>query len=114
MPEPDRLAAVFSALADPTRRELLERLATDGAATATELAARLPVTRQAVAKHLTALRAAGLVAPDRAGREVRYRATPGPLAGVASWAARVGGEWDARLAALARSVGAPPADPDRP
>ena len=107
MPEPDPLAAVFAALADPTRRDLLERLAAGGAATATELAAGLPVSRQAVAKHLAALRAAGLVAPDREGREVRYRVTPDPLSGVASWAARVGEEWDARLVALARHVGAP-------
>lgn len=99
MPEPDP-GEVFSALADPTRRNLLRRLTTTDGATATELAAELPVTRQAVAKHMAALQGAGLVRPERHGREVRYRLTPEPLQGAASWLAEVGDQWDARLAGL--------------
>ena len=71
-----RVDAVFGALADPNRRYLVEALAKRETATATELAAELPVTRQAVAKHLTALGEAGLVESDRVGRETRYRLTP--------------------------------------
>lgn len=90
---------VFAALADPTRRHLLESLAAHEAS-ATELAAALPVTRQAVAKHLTALREAGLVTPRRAGRETLYRLEGAPLDEAVEWIARVGGEWDARLERL--------------
>lgn len=96
---------VFAALADPSRRYIVEALAQRGHATATELAAELPVTRQAVTKHLGALADAGLVAGARAGRETRYRLTPGPLADAAEWMTRVGSEWDERLGALARAVG---------
>jgi len=94
---------VFAALADPNRRHLLETLAL-GEATATELAADLPVTRQAVAKHLVALREAGLVDARRTGRETRYRLTPGPLEGALAWIADVGGAWDARLESLRRHL----------
>jgi DNA-binding transcriptional ArsR family regulator len=90
---------VFAALADPNRRRLLGYLAERETATATELAAELPVTRQAVAKHLTALRAAGLVEPRRQGRETRYRLTPEPLAEAMTWIAEVGAQWDGRLQA---------------
>ena len=100
----DRAGAVFEALADPTRRRLVGMLAARDTATATELAAELPVTRQAVAKHLAALDAAGLVAGRRLGRETRYRLTPGPLEDAAAWMARVGAEWDERLAALRRHL----------
>ena len=74
-PEPD----VFAALADPTRRTVLQEVATRGSATATELSAPLGITRQAVAKHLGVLADAGLVDGRRAGRETRYRPTPAPL-----------------------------------
>jgi cell wall-associated NlpC family hydrolase len=90
---------VFAALADPTRRHLLEALAAREAS-ATELAAELPVTRQAVAKHLAALRDAGLVTPRRSGRETLYRLDDAPLDEAVEWIARVGGEWDSRLARL--------------
>ena len=66
-----RVDAVFQALADPHRRFVLETLAGHESATVTELAAALPVTRQAVAKHLGTLRAAELVEPTRSGREIR-------------------------------------------
>jgi DNA-binding transcriptional ArsR family regulator len=90
---------VFDALGDPTRRHIVESLA-GGEATATQLAADLPVTRQAVAKHLTALREAGLVESRRQGRETLYRVNAAPLDDAAAWIVRVGGEWDARLARL--------------
>ena len=70
------------------------------AATATELAAELNVSRQAVAKHFAALSNAGLVESRREGRETRYELTPQPLAGALDWMADVGGQWDARLARL--------------
>jgi DNA-binding transcriptional ArsR family regulator len=91
---------VFTALSDPTRRQLLSRLADGGPATATQLAAELPITRQAVVKHLEALRDARLVASAREGREVRYTVTPEPLADAVGWIADVGAQWDSRLAAL--------------
>jgi len=100
----DRVDAVFQALADPTRRELLRRLShTPG--TATELSARLPITRQAVAKHMVALSDAGLVASERSGREVVYRLTPGPMAEAAEWMGDVGATWDRRLENLRRRFG---------
>ena len=100
MSEPD----VFSALADPTRRTVLEEIATRGSATATELAVPLGITRQAVAKHLGVLADAGLVDGRRAGRETRYTPTPAPMGEAISWMAEVGGRWDERLAALDRTV----------
>jgi len=95
---------VFAALGDPTRREILQAVSARGDATATELAAVLPVTRQAVAKHLGVLAGAGLVAPRRAGRETRYAPTPEPLGDAIAWMAELGAQWDARLARLQRSV----------
>jgi DNA-binding transcriptional ArsR family regulator len=100
----DRLGRVFSALADPRRRFVVEALATRGGLTPSELAAELPVTRQAVSKHLAALRAAGLVRPARSGREVRYELEPEPLGDAVGWIQEVGAVWDERLAALARHV----------
>lgn len=102
--EPDRTGAVFGALSDPTRRSLLAAISRQPAATATELAAGLPISRQAVLKHLTALAAAGLLDRERSGREVRYRVTPEPLSDAVSWMAGVGGQWDERLAALDRQL----------
>lgn len=86
---------VFHALSDPTRREVVRVLAT-GAATATELALRFPVSRQAVVKHLSALGDAGLVAAERDGREVRYRLTPAPMGDAMQWMAAAGAQWDGR------------------
>jgi DNA-binding transcriptional ArsR family regulator len=97
----DDVGAVFGALADPTRREVVRSLAAQPGLTASRLAGDLPMTRQAVSKHLTALSSAGLVQAQREGRETRYTLTPAPLAGAMQWMADVGAEWDARLARLA-------------
>jgi DNA-binding transcriptional ArsR family regulator len=96
--------AVFSALADERRRSVVELLAARGSATATELAYELPVTRQAVAKHLASLGEAGLVTARRQGREARYELTPKPLDDAVAWIERVGAQWDERLAALGRHL----------
>ncbi len=100
----DRVDAVFAALSDPTRRSVLDRLARGPSASATELAAGLPVSRQAVVKHLQALDQAGLATPTREGREVRYALTPGPLEDAVGWMVDVGAEWDRRLARLRRQL----------
>ena len=92
--------AVFSALADRTRRLVLQRVAEHGDVTATELAAHLPVSRQAVSKHLDALGAAGLIHGSKVGREVHYRVTPEPLTGAVRWMLDVGSEWDERVTRL--------------
>jgi DNA-binding transcriptional ArsR family regulator len=96
----DPTGRVFGALADPNRRYVVEALAQRPTATATELAAELPVTRQAVSKHLAALGEAGLVESRREGRETRYRLTPGPLGEAMDWMGAVGADWDERLARL--------------
>jgi DNA-binding transcriptional ArsR family regulator len=93
--------AVFAALADPTRRAVLRDVAEHGPVTATELAERHPVTRQAIAKHLAVLQDAGLVAPQRRGRENRWTATPQPMADAARWLEAAGTAWDDRLRRLA-------------
>jgi DNA-binding transcriptional ArsR family regulator len=101
----DRAGAVFGALSDPTRRALLAAIAEHPAATATQLASELPISRQAVLKHLNALTDAGLVDRTRAGREVRYQFTPAPLSDAVGWMAAVGAEWDDRLALLRSQIG---------
>jgi DNA-binding transcriptional ArsR family regulator len=96
----DRIGAVFAALADPTRRQVVSALSQRPELTASRLAGELPVTRQAVSKHLAALDRAGLVQPRREGRETRYTLTPEPLADAMAWMTDVGGRWDERLARL--------------
>jgi len=97
-------SAVFGALADPTRRALVEALGREGAATATQLSTEFPVTRQAIAKHLTMLASAGIVAGDRVGREQRYRLDPQAFEPAVAWMAGVGAAWDERLDTLKRRV----------
>ena len=102
----DPEARVFGALADPTRRSVLRMLSEKGPRSATELAVELPITRQAVAKHLASLAEAGLVEVAAVeGREKRYRLTPGPLLDATSWIASLGAEWDERLNALRMQLG---------
>jgi DNA-binding transcriptional ArsR family regulator len=95
---------VFAALGDPTRREVLRSVATRPDVTASRLAGELPITRQAVAKHLSALRGADLVTSTRVGRETQYELRPQPLDDAAEWIQAVSAEWDGRLDALRRSV----------
>jgi DNA-binding transcriptional ArsR family regulator len=94
--------SVLGALADPTRRQLLDLLAAQGEVTATRLAERLPVSRQAVVKHLAVLDAAGLVSGRRVGREVRYAVRPAALDSTARWMAALAADWDRRLADIKR------------
>ena len=105
-----RVSRVFDALGDPGRRSLVEAVASRGSATATELASELPVTRQAVAKHLVSLRDAGLVDSRKSGRETLYQLNPAPLDQAVAWIASVGGEWDARLERLRGHLRAPRRD----
>ena len=100
----DRASVVFAALADPTRRSLVRALSRQEEATATELAAGYPMTRQAIVKHLGALADAGLVTSRRVGREQRYRLVPAAIEPAVAWMAEVGGQWDERLAALKEQV----------
>jgi DNA-binding transcriptional ArsR family regulator len=93
-----RAGNVFAALSDPTRRRIVRWLVESGPATATELARRLPITRQAVAKHLAAMETAGLVDRSKRGREVRYRLRPEPLAHATEWMAAISRRWDQRWA----------------
>jgi DNA-binding transcriptional ArsR family regulator len=94
------VGSVLVALADPTRRRLLDLLAAHGEVTATALAERLPVTRQAIVKHLAVLDAAGLVSGCRVGREVRYALRPAALDAAARWIVSLAVRWDRRLAAV--------------
>ncbi|HEX6947834.1 MAG TPA: metalloregulator ArsR/SmtB family transcription factor [Acidimicrobiia bacterium] len=96
---------VFAALADPTRRTVFDLLVESGPASATRLADRLPVSRQAVAKHLAVLEDAGLVTRERAGRETRFVANPAALDEVSEWIVRVGSTWEARLQRLQDRLG---------
>jgi DNA-binding transcriptional ArsR family regulator len=98
------LDGVFGALADPTRRGLMERLVADGPETATNLVAGLPVSRQAVVKHLQVLADAGLVTPERHGREVRYAPRADGLGPAMAWMAATGADWDRRLDRLRRRL----------
>lgn len=91
---------VLEALGDPTRRIVVELLATGGGRTATSLAGELPVTRQAVVQHLAVLRDAGLVESRREGREVRFELRPAALTATAAWMADVAAQWDQRLAVI--------------
>ncbi len=94
---------VFLALADPTRRQMLERLA-DGPATITALHAGLPITRQAASKHLRVLADAGLVTDRKTGRERRYSLATGALAAATDWLTDIEDRWNRRIDALKRLV----------
>ena len=97
----DRIDELFAALADPTRRDVLERLVHDGPQTATALAHQLPDERaKPIVKHLRALADADLVAADRSGREVHYRATTERLALAVDWLLGTSADWDRRAGRL--------------
>jgi DNA-binding transcriptional ArsR family regulator len=96
--------AVFAALADPTRRRVLRLVAERGPTSATVLERELPVSRQAIVKHLAVLNRAGLVTGRRSGQEVRYALVAEPLDEVADWIAEIGSRWDERLARLRQVV----------
>lgn len=101
----DTLSGVFAALADPTRRGLFEELTgRPGGATATELARTVPVTRQAVVKHLQTLVRSGLAETRRDGREVLYVARLDPAAAASGWIERRAAAWEDRLAGLATRI----------
>ncbi|HEY1572270.1 MAG TPA: metalloregulator ArsR/SmtB family transcription factor [Pseudonocardiaceae bacterium] len=92
---------VFTALADPTRRAVLATLAADGPTTATDLAARLPISRQAIAKHLALLADAGLVTAEPGERRrVRYRLRSTPMRVAQQFLAALARDWDSSLTAL--------------
>lgn len=101
-PDSEAIAGhVFTALADPTRRAILAALAAQGPATATDLAGRLPVTRQAIAKHLALLAQAGLVrAEPGERRRVRYRLRSAPMQVAQQFLAALARDWDGPLDAL--------------
>ena len=96
----DQFDEVFVALADPSRRAVLQTLAEAGEGTATTLAAGLPISRQAVVKHLTQLDRARLVESRRAGREVRYSVRPERLVAAAEGIEAIAESWDRTLAKL--------------
>ncbi|WP_069161029.1 ArsR/SmtB family transcription factor [Nocardia altamirensis] len=93
---------LWSAIGDPTRRRMLDLLLADGEGTATTLSERLPVTRQAVARHLSVLDRVGLVHGTPAGRERRYRIDDAQLARAVAQLNAVGSTWDARLQRIKR------------
>ncbi|MEA3076495.1 MAG: hypothetical protein QOF60_1403 [Actinomycetota bacterium] len=93
---------LWSAVGDPTRRRLLDQLLLDGGGTATSLSEHLPVTRQAVSKHLDVLDRAGLVHAKATGREKRYRIDDARLSRAVAQLSSVGAAWDARLRRIKR------------
>lgn len=104
----DGIGPVFAALADPTRRSIVEAILAEGSTSAPALESQLPISRQAVAKHLLKLDQAGLVerAPGE-GREVRYRLRPSALAPATAWLNQAEEAWEQRLRRLKRSVERP-------
>lgn len=93
------LVPVFAALGDESRWSILVALG-EGDASASALAGRLPISRQAIAKHLAVLQEVGLVEPVRVGREVRYRVIGSQLGATAKRLEAIGAEWDRRLAMI--------------
>jgi len=91
---------VFVALADPPRRTVFDLLVETGPQSATRLADHLPISRQAISKHLGVLEDAGLVTRERAGRETRFVANPDGLDEVTQWIQKVGTTWETRLRRL--------------
>jgi len=112
-PDPEEVAeSVFAALAEPTRRSILSTLAARGPATATDLAELLPISRQAIAKHLDLLADAGLVlAEPGERRRIRYRVNAAPMAIAQSYLAALARDWDSKLARLRQVLEGPDGHP---
>lgn len=91
------MTTLFDAVADPTRRQILERLRTSGPLSLSQIAERFPTTRQAITKHLDALAACGLVRTTHVGRERIHELDPQPLVELQEWLAPYAAEWDRRL-----------------
>ena len=102
---------LWAAVADPTRLRMIDILLVAGDATATDLAAELPISRQGVAKHLGVLEAAGLVARRRVGKEVRFAVQPDTLDRATHRMAEVATSWDARLGRIKRLAESRTTDP---
>ena len=102
MAQESREQRVFQALADPTRRQLLQKLSLEGRKTATQLAREMPITRQGISKHLAILARADLVRVSKHGRDRYYSITPEPLEEAVDWVTAVTEQWDRRLEALGR------------
>jgi DNA-binding transcriptional ArsR family regulator len=100
----DELSMTFAALADPTRRAILARLAEDGEVTVSELAQPFPVSMQAVSKHLKVLERAGLITRGRTAQLRPSRIEVAPLRGVADWLEQYGTIWEQRLDRLERHL----------
>ena len=94
------IGALCAALADDTRRNVLDTVARTGPTTATRISAGLPVSRQAIAKHLSILESAGLVSQRRAGRETTFDVVPGSLRPLAEWVRSTDDAWTRRLERL--------------
>jgi DNA-binding transcriptional ArsR family regulator len=105
-PDPEAVAeAVFAALAEPTRRSILGALATRGPSTATDLAALLPISRQAITKHLELLADADLVlAEPGERRRIRYRVNAAPMTIAQAYLAALARDWDSKLGRLQRAL----------
>jgi DNA-binding transcriptional ArsR family regulator len=96
----DEAGAVFAALADPTRRRIVRELSAEGPLTATQLGARVGISRQATSKHLFALADAGLATGERVGRETRFELDTRSFAEAESWMHAIGALWNRRLETL--------------
>ena len=103
-----RNQALFAAISDPTRRDIIDLLAKRGPLTATAMEGQFPVSRQAIVKHLRVLEAAGVAVAERRGNEVFYALQNGSLASATAWMERVGSAWDRRLSALDKRLSAKP------
>ena len=102
MSDPDDDDDLWEAMADPTRRKLLDLLVAGGEATATTLTGNMPVSRQAISKHLVLLQRVGLIDGHREGREVRYHVCEQRLAEATGALSQVADRWDRRLRAIKR------------
>jgi DNA-binding transcriptional ArsR family regulator len=100
----DQLSSTFAALADPTRRAILARLAQEGEVTVNELAEPFPVTVQAVSRHLKVLERAGLITRGRTAQLRPSRLEGAPLRAVSEWLEQYRGVWEGRLDRLAQHL----------